>query len=260
MPSRPSRLLAALELRALSEMGTFALSAPALATLLPRGASKTVLVLPGFLADDPSTMPMRRLLTRLGHDVHGWGLGRNIGPTTEIMEGLVDRLQELDERGGPIDVIGWSLGGIYGRELARLAPQTVRQVITMGSPIQTSGAHESNARAAFDALRHRHAPEFEENRVPSWAREPIPAWATSIYTRTDGVVHWSQCLNVHRPHTENIEVRGSHLGLGFNAAAMWIIADRLAQPTDRWQRFRPPGPLRYLFPRGTGFNIDNVAA
>ncbi|MDG2025604.1 MAG: alpha/beta fold hydrolase [Acidimicrobiales bacterium] len=255
MATRPSRLLAALEIRALGEMGSFALSAPALAALLPKGTPKTVLVLPGFLADDASTAPMRRLLGHLGHDVHGWDLGRNIGPTNEIMDGLVERVEELDRRGGPLDIIGWSLGGIYAREIARLAPSVVRQVVTMASPFQTTGPDESNASAAFRALRARHNPEFELNRVPSWAREPIPVWTTSIYTKTDGIVHWSQCLNVHRPHTENIEVRGSHCGLGYNPFAMWIVADRLAQPANEWNRFRPPGPLRYLFPRGTGFDV-----
>ncbi|MEM7139472.1 MAG: alpha/beta hydrolase [Actinomycetota bacterium] len=260
MASRPSRLLAALEIRALGEMGSFALSAPALAALLPKGDPKTVLVLPGFLADDGSTLPMRKLLGHLGHDVHGWDLGRNIGPTNEIIDGLVERVEKLDRDGGPIDIVGWSLGGIYAREIARLAPDVVRQVITMGSPFQTTGAHESNASAAFKALRDRHDPDFESNRIPSWAREPIPVATTSIYTKTDGVVHWSQCLNNHRPNTENIEVRGSHCGLGFNPAALWIVADRIAQPVGCWSRFKPPGPLRYLFPRGTGFDVNAVAA
>lgn len=260
MPSRPSRLLAALEIRALGEIGTFALSAPAMAALLPRGTPKTVLVLPGFLADDPSTLPMRRLLGHLGHDVHGWGLGRNLGPTNAIIDGLVAKVEDLDRTNGPIDIVGWSLGGLYAREIARLAPDVVRQVITMGSPFQTNGADESNAGAAFRALRDRHDPDFEANRIPSWARDPIPVWTTSIYTKTDGIVHWAQCLNVHHPNTENIEVRGSHMGLGFNPAAMWIVADRIAQPPGHWSRFKPPGPLRYLFPRGAGFEVKNVVA
>lgn len=260
MPTRPSRVLAALELRALGEMSSFALSAPALAAMLPRGERRPVLVLPGFLADDSSTRAMRRLLGHLGHDVHAWKQGRNIGPSNEIIDGMVRRVDRLHQAHGPIDIVGWSLGGIYAREIARLAPDVVRQVITMGSPFQTTGSHESNASGAFRALQNRHDPHFEQHRVPSWARDPIPVWTTSIYTKTDGIVHWSQCLNVHHPHTENIEVRGSHCGLGFNPAAMWIIADRLAQPSDQWQRFKPAGPLRYLFPRGTGFDVGTVAA
>ena len=73
---------------------------------------RPVFVMPGFLAGDGSTMPLRRTLDRLGHTTYGWDLGRNLGPTPEILDGIVERIDELHQKHGPIDVVGWSLGGI----------------------------------------------------------------------------------------------------------------------------------------------------
>ena len=259
MAGRPSALRALLELRVAPELGAFVASAPALTRLLPRGHGRPVLVLPGFMAGDPSTAPLRALLRSLDHDVHGWGLGRNIGPTDSVLDGLVHKVDELDERGGPIDIVGWSLGGIYARELARIAPQAVRQVITLGSPFQTSGPQESNAGAAFAALRDRHSERAIVPRLPSWAREPMPVPATSIYTKGDGIVHWHQCLNREMRNTENVEVYGSHCGLGYNPAALFVVADRLAQLEFEWAPFRAPPTLRTLFPRPTVFEATRAA-
>ncbi len=260
MAHRPHPILALLELRASTELGAFAMTAPALAGLLPRGDGRTVLVLPGFMAGDGSTLPLRTLLGSIGYDARGWGLGRNLGPTGDILDGLVALLDRLDRDNGPIDIVGWSLGGLFGRELARLAPDTVGQVITLGSPFQTIGPDQSNARAAFTALRHRHTAEMIENRMPCWAREPIPVPSTSIYTKTDGVVNWHQCLNRDLPRVENVEVYGSHCGLGFNPAATYVVADRLAQDRDRWRPFKAPFALRGLYPRPVDFDTRLAAA
>lgn len=259
MAGRPSPLRVLLEVRAATELGTFLASAPAMTRFLPRGDGRPVLVLPGFMAADGSTTLLRSLLRTLGHDARGWGLGRNIGPTDRILDGLVHAVDDLDSSAGPIDIVGWSLGGIYARELARIAPQAIRQVITLGSPFQTSGPDESNAGAAFAALRDRHSERAIVPRMPSWAREPMPVPATSVYTKGDGIVHWHQCLNREQPHTENVEVRGSHCGLGHNPAAMFVVADRLAQQEFEWRPFRAPHPIRRLFPRPTVFESARAA-
>ena len=261
MAQRPHPLLALLEVRAAPELGFFAATAPAMAALLPRAnVDRHVLVLPGFMAGDSSTAPLRRLLGTLGYQTHGWGLGRNIGPTAEIVEGLVHLIERLDREKGPIDVIGWSLGGLFAREIARLAPATVRQVITLGSPFQTTGPDESNASAAFTALRSRHSDDIMIPRIPSWAREPMEVPTTSVYTKGDGIVSWHQCLNRDLPETENVEVYGSHCGLGHNPAATFVIADRLAQANDDWTPFRPPRPMRSFFPNADVLDTDRVRA
>ncbi len=249
-----------MEVRAATEFGAFAATAPAMAAMLPRARhDRHVLVLPGFMAGDASTKPLRSFLDALGYDTQGWGLGTNLGPTAHIVEGLIELIEKLDRARGPIDIIGWSLGGLFAREMARLAPHTARQVITLGSPFQTTGPDQSNARAAFAALRSRHSDDIMVPRMPSWAREPLTVPTTSVYTRTDGVVSWHQCLNRDLPRTENVEVFGSHCGLGHNPAALYVIANRLAQRDHEWRPFRPPRALRRLYPRGDVLDTDRVA-
>src|SRR5437870_1661144 len=130
----PDRLLLWLEQRALFELGALVAASPWL-RLLGRGDQHPVLVLPGFTASDVTTTPLRWQLRSWGYWAHGWQLGRNLGPTPAVLEGLVDRLLTLHERHGrKVTLIGWSLGGIYARELARQFPDSVRSVITLGSP------------------------------------------------------------------------------------------------------------------------------
>lgn len=251
--ARPSPLHAAAEVRAVGEFGTYALGAPLLRRWLPEG-DRPVFVMPGFLAGDSSTVPLRRTLDQLGHSTYGWELGRNLGPTPEILDGIVERLDHLNQRHGEIDLVGWSLGGIFARELARIAPHAVRQVITLGSPFQIDTPTDSNAAAMYRALSHLHAPELEM-RVPAYVREPLEVPATSIYTRTDGIVRWHHCLNHDEPTTENVEVFGSHCGLGYNLAALIVVADRLAQPVGSWRPFRVKRALRGWFPTAPTYRI-----
>ncbi len=243
----PSGRLQALESRALFELGAVVAASPWL-RLIGRGDDHPVLVLPGFLAGDASTTPLRSVLQSQGYWVHGWRLGRNLGPTSTIVEGLVDRLHQLHDRHDrPVSIVGWSLGGIYARRLARRFPDLVRQVITMGSPIRITDGDRSAASAIYDRLRPTHAIELE-GLLPGGADHPLPVPSTSIYTRTDGVVRWWQCLETVGPTAENIEVRGSHSGLGFNPAAIYAVSDRLARPADDWRPFRRPPGSCHLFP------------
>src|SRR5918998_641019 len=133
---QPTLVRVLLESRAVLEFGAFAASAPAL-QLAPKGDGHPVLVLPGLAASDESTRPLRWFLRSRGYHTHGWRLGRNTGPSDRIRKGLRDRVRGIaDQHGRPISLVGWSLGGIYAREIARLAPDAVRQVITLGSPFR----------------------------------------------------------------------------------------------------------------------------
>ncbi|MGA9277948.1 esterase/lipase family protein [Ilumatobacter sp.] len=253
--SAPSPLLAAMEVRAVYERAQMSALLPALRRL-PKGDGHPVLVLPGFSASDRSTAPLRDLLKRLGYRTYGWGLGVNVGPTSRILEGLVDRLDRAHQRRGePVSIVGWSLGGIYGRELARARPTEVRQVITLGSPIQMIAADSSTAQPMFETLRKYHSPEFDRPTRES-GRPLLPVPSTSIYTQTDGVVSWQACLVRRAPTSENVRVFGSHCGLGFNAAAITVIADRLAQPAGTWKPFSAPWYLRGAFPPSTDLDTS----
>lgn len=248
----PSALLALTEPhRAFGEFAAFLALRP-LMGFLPRGDGHGVLVLPGFMASDSSTGPLRRLLKQLGYEVAGWELGRNLKVTNQRVQEMADCVERLYERtGGKISIIGWSLGGVFARELAKKMPEKVRQVITLGSPIASSPRY-TNARPVFEAINGKR-PEPMRNGTFRKLPEPPPVPTTSILTKTDGVVHWRG--SVQHPHpnatTENIEVFASHIGLGVNPAVMVAIADRLAQPEGQWAPFEPRGLASLAFPRST---------
>jgi pimeloyl-ACP methyl ester carboxylesterase len=242
----PARLFLTEPARSLAELAVLPLATPWLAAA-PRGDGHGVLVVPGLLATDLSTAPLRQFLRWLGYDVQGWSLGRNVGPTDAVLDGLPRALADLAERaGGPVSVVGWSLGGVYARELGRQDPDHVRQVITLGSPLARTDPRQSHADGVYQSWRHLHA---APGRVPTpeQAGRPLPVPSTAVYSRQDGIVAWSACQAPETRQHENVEVRCSHLGFGVDPATWWLIADRLAAPRPR-PPFRPPAFLRRLYP------------
>jgi len=232
--------------RAAIDCALLAYTAPLLATL-PRGDHHPVLVLPRLNGTDTSTAPMHTVLRGLGYRTYGWRLGRNIGPTSKAVHGMRARLDYLTNRyQQPVTLIGWSLGGIYARQLARRTPQAVRQVITLGSPIRLARHDQSHANHLFHRHSHLH---IEPLDLPlERGAGPLPVPATSIYTPLDGIVAWRTCLDEPAPRTENIAVLASHLGIASHPASLWAVADRLAQPAGRWTPFQPPSLLRMAYP------------
>ena len=205
---------------------------------LPVGDGHGVLLLPGFLAGDGSLAPMARLLRRLGYRVYRSGIPINTGPTPATVERLRRRVPEVIHRsGGPISIIGQSLGGIYAREIARRTHGEVRMVITLGSPFRDS----ENTRAAGLANRLSGRWEKSEARLRGRLYQPLSVPTTSVYSLTDGIVHWRACLEEPGPRRENIEVRTSHIGMSMHASVLRIVADRLAQPPGAWRPWRREG-------------------
>ena len=194
------------------------------------------------------------MLRGLGHRPHGWGVGTNVGPAEHVIEGLLRRFDRLAAPGHPIHLVGWSLGGVYARFLAHHRPQVVRQVITLGSPLRQPSDPTDVAR--LYALQARRWGFDRERRTTPMSSLPVPS--TSIYTRTDAVVPWSDCLQVRAPQTQNIEVVASHIGLGVNPAALYAVADRLAGATEGWRPFRPPPVLSPCYPELGRFHPDET--
>lgn len=246
----PSALLALTELpRALAEFGSLALAAPMLAAA-PRGDGHSVLVLPGFLASDVSTGVLRRYLKRLGYDVHAWELGRNLGPKVIGREGekLVERLHAVHAlTGEKVSLVGWSLGGVMARLVARRAPEAVRQVISLGSPFAGS-PRATNVWRAYEMLTGQRVDDPHTRQQLSESATPMPVPSTAIYSREDGVVAWRNCIEPQAARGDNIEVHGSHLGLGVNPAVLYAVADRLAQPVDSWRAFDRSGLKSWMYP------------
>jgi pimeloyl-ACP methyl ester carboxylesterase len=217
---------------------------------LPGGNGGPVIVFPGFMAGDRSTGPMRRILSGLGYDVHGWGLGRNVGPTERVTHEMPAHLASLAEAAGKkVRLIGWSLGGVYARHLAARRPDLVESVVTLGTPVRSDVTEASNASGLFRLLAPVHTPGhplLDEGT-------PLEVPVTAVHTRSDGIVHWETCIIASAPNAENLRVAGSHTGLGFNPAAVYVVADRLAQTDGTWDPLRVPrfyrGVIRHEPPR-----------
>jgi pimeloyl-ACP methyl ester carboxylesterase len=208
-----------------------------------------VLIFPGLLAGDSSTVPLRAFLRWLGYAARGWHLGRNHGPSEAVLARLPRALLDHAERTGrPVSLVGWSLGGIYAREMARRHPRQVRQVITLGSPFAMIDPRQSHAHGLYRRLSFLHAPG---RKLPSREQRtrPINVPSTSVYSRLDGIMAWQACLDPETALHQNVEVRCSHVGFGVDPATLWLIADRLAWSARRQVLFRPPLPLRPLYPR-----------
>jgi pimeloyl-ACP methyl ester carboxylesterase len=239
-PPRPALLL--LEGRAFFELAATVAAYPFLRRA-PRGDGHPVIVYPGFMASDFSTRALRRFLRDLGYAVHGWKLGRNVGPSPEVAARLAERLRDIRARyDRSVSLVGWSLGGIYARELARRFPDDVRQVITLASPFRDVEA-TNVPRFLRGVARRRPLPDEGDYRRVLHASLPMPT--TAIYSRTDGIAAWRSCRLDEGPLSENIEVASSHLGIGHNPVTLLTIADRLAQQEGAWRRFTPPPGWRW---------------
>jgi len=242
-PRPPNALLMLLEGRAPLEFLSLFAALPWLARL-PRGDGHPVLVFPGMAASDITTAPLRRFLRGLGYVTQAWGQGLNFGPRPGVLERSADDVRALaDKHGQPVSLIGWSLGGIYARELAKLHPAETRCVVTLGTPF-TGHPKATNAWRVYELLSRSKVGDAE---LMAEIRKPPPVPTTSIYSRSDGIVSWRCSLNDAGPLVENIEVPASHVGMGTNPLALYAVADRLAQPIGQWRRFDVSGARRWFF-------------
>lgn len=225
------------EWRVLGEMAAYPLARIWL-TKAPKGDGHPVMVLPGLWADDKWTWSLRNFLEGRDYEVYGWGLGRNRGPQSDMAPKLTARLQAIAaQHQTKVSLIGWSLGGVFARELARDNSSIVRSVITLGSPFRLA--------APIGMMPQRHNPQ-------DWAaasgdpffigrmRVAPPVPTTSIYSKEDGIVNWQASLEENSQMSENIEVPSTHFGLPLNPFVLYAVADRLAQKPDSFAPFQPP--------------------
>lgn len=238
----PSPFLLALEGRAPWELGA-AIAAYPLLRQAPRGDGHSVIVFPGLAASDLTTVPLRVFLAERGYKPLGWDLRFNLGPRAGVIERSIERvLQVYRKTRRKVSLIGWSLGGVYAREIAKAAPQAVRCVVTLGTPF-TGHPKANNAWRIYQLASGQAVGEAEFRRV----RETPPVPTTSVFSRSDGIVNWQCCLQEQAAHAESIEVQASHIGLGANPATWFALADRLAQREGRWQAFHREGWRRWLY-------------
>ena len=248
--SPPNRLLLMMEGRAIPELFGFAASLPTLTALAARGEGQPVLVLPGLTTSDRSTVALRRFLRSKGFSAYGWELGLNFGPRPGVEDGMITRIEELhDKYGQKVSLVGWSLGGIYARQLGKMMPEKIRQVISLGSPFG-GDPRATNAWRVYQMASGQSVDEGHNHMGGGIAKAP-PVPTTAIYSKTDGICAWQNCIEKRSDTTENIEVKASHCGLGHHPAVVYAIADRLSQPEGEWRKFDRSGFRSVVFPRPT---------
>jgi pimeloyl-ACP methyl ester carboxylesterase len=233
-----------LEARAPWELAALLAATPWL-NQLPRGDGHPVIVFPGLGASDASTLPLRQFLRQRGYTPYAWQQGFNFGPRHGVLDAARERVRHIAERHGEaVSLVGWSLGGIYAREIAKEQPALARCVVTLGSPF-AGHPRATNAWRFYELVSGQAVHSDEE--LLAQIRQPPACPTTSVYSRTDGIVAWQCSLNPSAPHTENIEVHASHVGMGLNPLALYVVADRLAQPVGGWQPFDVKGARRWFF-------------
>jgi pimeloyl-ACP methyl ester carboxylesterase len=242
-----------LEVRAFFEMASLPYSLPMLMQA-PQGDGHPVLLLPGFMGSEGSLIALELFLRNRGYQVQTWGLGRNVGFRPGHASALEQKIRYLHhETGRRVSLVGWSLGGVFALYGAHQAPECVRNVITLGSPISldaSGSAVPPLLRALYRLVAHpmgsaAHSMQPRAKTLREGKSLPVPV--SCLYSLSDGVVPPQEATIEGDPTLrENIRVAGSHIGLGFNPLVLQIVADRLAQPEGQWQPYEPSGVLGML--------------
>lgn len=249
--------------KAIASMGKLNLAWLPLMASTPKGDGHPVIVLPGFMTGDATTYALRKFLSKKNYDVHTLSLGLNIPINQRYSpDELVAKVIDVyNKTGQKVSLVGWSMGGLQAREIAKRVPNMVRDVVTMGSPIGVSihqdGVNESTQKMfeRLESLNGLINPTNIDQQDLSYIdrlHEAPPVPVSAIYSKDDGVASWKICLqesehkNSGAP-SENIEVTSSHFGMGHDPAVIYAVAERLAQPEGAWHPFdRQQNPLPFL--------------
>ena len=189
-------------------------------------------------------MPLRNFLRDRGYTPYAWKQGFNFGPRHGVLDSCRALVSQLAEKHHEkVSLIGLSLGGVYAREIAKEQPENTRCVITLGTPF-AGHPRATNAWRFYEMVSGQ---AVQDHELIEQLHTPPSCPTTSIYSKTDGVVAWQCSINAAAPHTENIEVHASHVGMGMNPLALYAIADRLAQDPEHWKRFDVQGARRWFY-------------
>jgi len=239
----PGPLLMMMEARAPWEYAAMVAAAPWL-NRLPVGDGHPVVVFPGLGAADMSTVPLRNFLRDRGYTPYAWKQGFNFGPRHGVLDACRDLVRHTAQRHKEkVSLVGWSLGGIYAREIAKEQPEHTRCVVTLGTPF-AGHPRATNAWRLYEMVSGQ---SVHDHELVDQVRLAPECPTTSIYSKTDGIVAWQCSINEAAPHTENIEVHASHVGMGMNPLALYAVADRLAQDPKHWKKFDVKGARKWFY-------------
>jgi pimeloyl-ACP methyl ester carboxylesterase len=190
---------------------------------IPHGRGHRVLVIPGLLTGDPFTLPLRNFLAACGYRAEGWGLGLNWGPTPRLVEGLRARLAEAaDDEGGPVSVIGVSMGGILARDLAHDHPERVRRLVTIVSPVRFPTA------SPLEPVVRLLSPFYSDEVSAARYGGPLPMPVMAVFTRSDGLLAWQSCTG-GAGDCHEVEVDGAHATICRNPSVHRAVAEWLGR-------------------------------
>ncbi|HEU0310110.1 MAG TPA: alpha/beta fold hydrolase [Sphingomicrobium sp.] len=195
-----------------------------LGPLGPRGPEDgpPALVIPGFLATDRTTMDLRRALARAGWRAHPWLLGMNGGAKMNTMDLLESRLEAIYD-GRPILLVGWSLGGMFAREIAHRAPDKIRAVVTLGSPFSGNLKTNTNVREIYEVIAGHdvHEPPFER----FGGKPPVPTLA--LWSRRDGIVAPAAARGLSHEVDKSVEIDTHHMGFAVYRPALSKVVSEI---------------------------------
>ncbi|HEY8592390.1 MAG TPA: alpha/beta hydrolase [Sphingomicrobium sp.] len=197
-----------------------------LGPICPRGPEDgpPALVIPGFLANDRTTMDLRRALARGGWRTHPWLLGFNRGAKADTMDLLCSRIDAVAE-GRKVLVVGWSLGGMFARELAHRCPDKIRAVVTLGSPFSGDLKTNTNVCALYERVAGHDVNEPPFRRYA--AKPPVPTLA--FWSRRDGIVAPGAARGREDEVDRAIEVDSRHAGFAVHRPVMSDIVSGISR-------------------------------
>ncbi|WP_374962481.1 hypothetical protein [Spongiibacter tropicus] len=237
------------EIRSLAEIAS-AVSMRNFHRHLHSGDGHPVVIAPSFMTSDIGSAVMRQALRRAGYAAYGWEQGLNTGLREKVYRNYERHVLDLVSRHGrKASLVGWSLGGIYARSLAHRRPEYVRQVITLGSPVNIPEMRGVSGPVAklYEMLNPGALSDPMLSWRDEWKRTPnVPS--TAMYSASDGIVDWQYCVHEQPgPQAENLRVPASHMGMTHNLAVLYALSDRLAQAEGKWQPFSLSGIRQHLY-------------
>jgi pimeloyl-ACP methyl ester carboxylesterase len=189
----------------------------------PRGPEDgdPALVIPGFIANDRTTMELRRALAGGGWRVHPWNEGWNLGARSDTVERLKARLDAIDPT-RPVTVIGWSLGGVFARALAQAHPERVRAVVTLGSPF-SGDPHMNNVWKLYEWVAGHKVDEPPIERDTS--KPPVPTLA--IWSPNDGIISPRAARGLRHESDKIVELKCAHMAFGVSRKAAELVVQEI---------------------------------